>query len=199
MNRADASDSERSERVNQTLLRVAVALLALPACAPASGGGGGEGGAAGSAGSAGSAMDAGSSGGPTAEVQLGVPGGSDGLSFMPMAEGMELRLETFGQGGVHVLLGVRCIGFGSRAFVSIALKNENSGVELVAPAPARPQLLFCEGDDCDLVPITVMAGGLTQSNDERDGLPIQISAEVHNQAGVSGTAVRTAVLSTADL
>ena len=133
------------------------------------------------------------------EVELGVPGGSDGLEFVPMQDGDVLRLETFGQGGVHILLGVRCIGFGSRAFVSIMLQNSNTGVELVAPAPVRPQLLFCDGDDCDLVPITVMAGGLTQSDAERDGLPIEISTEVHNTAGVMGAASKNAVLSTADL
>ncbi|MEO8903254.1 MAG: hypothetical protein ABI488_14050 [Polyangiaceae bacterium] len=184
--------------MNQAHFWVGAALLALPACAPASGTSNGAGGGGGD-GNADAGGEGGASGSAAAEVQLGVPGGSDGLSFEPLDNGAELRLETFGQGGVHVLLGVRCIGFGSRAFVSVTLKNQNSGTELVAPAPARPQLLFCEGENCDLVPITVMAGGLTQSAAERDGLPIEISAEVHNQAGVSGTADRTAVLSTADL
>jgi hypothetical protein len=173
-------------------------LLAMPACgaargaSTASGGTGGTGGADDMAGAAGASN-------PSGEVQLGVPGGSDGLSFEPFVDGMELRLETFGQGGTHVLLGVRCIGFGSRAFVSITLRDSNTGTEIVAPAPARPQLLFCDGDNCDLVPITVMAGGLTQTNEERNGLPIAISVEVHNQAGVTGSATATAVLSTADL
>ncbi len=189
--------------MKQAQFWVGAALLALPACGPAhAGNAGGSGNASGGRASGGSASggdDAGASGSPTAQVQLGVPGGSDGLSFEPLENGAELRLETFGQGGVHVLLGVRCIGFGSRAFVSVTLKNQNTGTELVAPAPARPQLLFCEGEDCDLVPITVMAGGLTQSDDERDGLPIEITAEVRNQAGVSGSAARTALLSTADL
>jgi hypothetical protein len=138
-------------------------------------------------------------GSATAEVEVGVPGGSDGLEFVPMQDGDVLRLETFGQGGVHLLLGVECIGFGSRAFVSMTLKNSNTGTELVAPAPARPQLLFCNGGTCDLVPITVMAGGLTQTDAERDGLPIEVTAEVHNSAGVVGSATKHAVLSTADL
>jgi hypothetical protein len=146
----------------------------------------------------GSAGDTGA-GSLSGQVQLGVPGGADGLDFEPMQDGAVLRLETFGQGGVHVLLGVRCVGFGSRAFVAITLTNSNTGAQLVAPAPARPQLLFCAGDTCDLVPVTVMAGGLTQTDAERDGLPIAVSAEVHNTAGVMGEDSKTAVLSTADL
>jgi hypothetical protein len=170
----------------------------MPACGASRGASTASGGSAGTGGADDIAGAAGSNG-PGGEVLLGVPGGSDGLSFEPFVDGMELRLETFGQGGTHVLLGVRCIGFGSRAFVSITLRDSNTGNEIVAPAPARAQLLFCDGDNCDLVPITVMAGGLTQTNEERNGLPIEIDTEVHNQAGVSGTATATAILSTADL
>lgn len=160
--------------------------LALAACGSSSGSDGGNAGSAGSA--------------PTlTEVELGVPGGKDDLDFAPFADGAELRLETFGQGGTHVLLAVRTLGFGSRAFVSLRVKNSNSGTELLAPAPVRPQLLYCEGETCDLVPITVMMGGITQSDAERDGLPIEITAEVHNQAGSSGECTRSARLSTADL
>jgi len=149
--------------------------------------------------------DAGSSGGgnaggaPAAEVQLGVPGGKDGLDFVPLEAGAVLNLETFGQGGTHVLLGVRCIGFGSRAFVELRAKNLVDGTELVAPASVRPQLLFCEGDVCDLVPITMMMSGIAASGAEREGLPIELTANVHNVAGVSGTDSQQAVLSTQDL
>jgi hypothetical protein len=45
----------------------------------------------------------------------------------------------------------------------------------------------------------VMTGGLTAPGTERDGLPIQISAEVHNQAGLAASATQEARLSTADL
>jgi len=110
-----------------------------------------------------------------------------------------LNLETFGQGGTHVLLGVRCIGFGSRAFVELRAKNLALGSELIAPAPARPQLLFCEGQVCDLVPITMMMGGIVPSDAERDGLAIELTANVHNAAGVSAKDSRRALLSTQDL
>jgi hypothetical protein len=133
------------------------------------------------------------------EVQLGVPGGTDGLDFTALEDGSVLNLETFGQGGTHVLLAVRCIGFGARAFVELRVKNLDDGTELVAPASARPQLLFCEGEVCDLVPITVMMGGIASTEAERDGLPIELTANVHNVAGVSATDSRRAVLSTKDL
>ena len=154
---------------------------------------------AGAGGGAGASGAGGSGAGSSGQVLLGAPGGPDGLDFTPLPDDAELRLETFGQGGTHVLLGVRCIGFGTRAFVTLKARNLNTGIELVAPAPARAQLLFCSGDDCDLVPITLMMGGIAASDSERDGLPIEVSVEVHNQAGISGGATLRAHLSTADL
>jgi hypothetical protein len=147
-----------------------------------------------------SASDAGNEGGAImGQVELGVPGGPDSLDFAPLVDGMVLRLETFGQGGTHVLLGVRCVGFGQRAFVSLRVRNLQDGTELFAPAPARPQLLSCENSVCDLVPITMMMSGIAQNDAERDGLAIEISAEVLNSAGVTGRATAQATLSTADL
>ncbi|HYQ29126.1 MAG TPA: hypothetical protein VER04_17970 [Polyangiaceae bacterium] len=170
-------------------------LLALSACSAPEAPGSGDVDAGGTGGS--DAGDAG--GGLTGEVQLGVPGGPDGLDFSPLEDGAVLNLETFGQGGTHVLLGVRCIGFGSRAFVELRAKNLALGSELIAPAPARPQLLFCEGQVCDLVPITMMMGGIAPSDAERDGLAIELTANVHNAAGVSAKDSRRALLSTQDL
>lgn len=137
---------------------------------------------------------------PPPSVEIGVPGGTDGLEFAAMTAGDEIRLQSFGQGGTHVLLAVRCIGFGSRAFVNLTLTNEVSGVQIFSPVPARPQLLYCrEPTTCDLVPMLAMTGGLTAPGEERNGLPIRIDADVHNQAGLSATASQQAVLSTADL
>ena len=133
------------------------------------------------------------------QVELGVPAGPDALDFAPLEDGAVLPLETFGQGGTHILLGVRCVGFGQRAFVSLRVQNLLTGTELVTPAPAHPQLLFCEGDVCDLVPITMMMGGIAENDADRDGLALAISAEVHNLAGMTGMASARATLSTADL
>jgi hypothetical protein len=135
-------------------------------------------------------------------VEVGIPAGEHGLDFASLEEGSELRLQTFGQGGTHLFLGVRCIGFGSRAYVTITLKNLMTGVEVTSPAPPRPQLLFCSEDEprvCDLVPMTVMTGGLTEMAEERHGLRIRIGADVHNDDGLRAYASAEAVLSTADL
>lgn len=133
-------------------------------------------------------------------VEIGVPSGDDGLDFAPLEPGAELRLQTFGQGGTHVFLGVRCIGFGTRAYVTIRLRNLSTGIEITSPAPPRPQLLYCNDDGvCDLVPMTVMTGGLAEMTEERDGLRIEVAAEVHNDAGAQATDAVEAVLSTADL
>jgi hypothetical protein len=133
-------------------------------------------------------------------VELGVPGGDDGLDFMPLEDGAELRLQTFGQGGTHLIVAVRSRGFGSRAFVSAKLNNLRSGVQVEEPAPARPQLLFCGSEGfCDLVPYLVHASGITESDEEKDGLEVELSAEVRTETGAGAEGSRKVVLSTADL
>jgi hypothetical protein len=135
-----------------------------------------------------------------AAVEIGIPGGGDELGFVPLEPGGELRLQSFGQGGTHVLLGVRCIGFGNRAFVNVTLTNLVTGVQVFSPAPVRPQLLLCQdANTCDLVPLLAMTGGLTAMGTERHGVPVEISADVHNTAGAAASASVEAVLSTADL
>jgi hypothetical protein len=140
---------------------------------------------------------------PLSSVELGVPAGDDGLDFAPLDDGAVLKLQTFGQGGTHLFLGVRCVGYGKRAFVGFTLTNLTSGSEIHAPPPARPQLFYCHEDDatvCDLVPVTVMTGGLTEPDEERDGLVISIRAEVANQEGnLTGESTRNVALSTEDL
>jgi hypothetical protein len=137
---------------------------------------------------------------PPASVEIGLPAGDDGLDFQPLEPGAELRLQTFGQGGTHVMLGVRCTNFGNRAFVSIRLRNAATGAEAVTNPPVRPQLLLCRDESvCDLVPLLATTSGLSEEGEERDGLVVQIVANVRNQAGVEAEASQDAVLSTADL
>jgi hypothetical protein len=173
------------------MVRCLCLLLALPllACSPA------ERGIedAGAAGEAGAPAINGS-------LEVGQPTGTDGLDFGALEPESELRLKTFGQGGTHVLVGVRSWGFGSRAFLSATLRNLTTGVEVEEPAPARPQLWYCdEQGACDLVPYLVHASGLTETPEERDGLHVLLTAKARSEKGVMAEASVEVVLSTADL
>jgi len=144
----------------------------------------------------------GTAGAPVVEpsVELGVPTGDDGLGFLALEDGAELRLQTFGQGGTHVLVAVRCLGFDKRAFVSATLRNVATGVEVEEPSPVRPQLLYChDAGVCDLVPYLVHASGLTKTDQEKAGLIVRLTVEVHDDAGTMAQTSLDAVLSTADL
>jgi hypothetical protein len=138
--------------------------------------------------------------GSPVSVEIGLPGGEDGLDFVPFEDGGELRLQTFGQGGTHVLVAVRCTGFGNRAFVSATLANLTSEVVVEEPPPVRPQLLYC-GDDgyCELIPYLVHASGIAETDEERDGLRVRLTAHVRSESGVEAMGSHEAVLSTADL
>jgi hypothetical protein len=137
---------------------------------------------------------------PEASVEIGIPAGESGLDFAPLEDGAEVRLQTFGQGGTHIIIGVRCRGFGSRAFVSAVLRNPEGGIEVLEPPPARPQLLYCgEENVCDLVPYLVHASGIARGDEERHGLEVELSVTVENEASVKAEGMRRIVLSTADL
>lgn len=135
-------------------------------------------------------------------VDIGVPAGNDGLAFESLPPGGELRLQTFGQGGTHVMIGVRTTGFGTRAFVATTLANLETGAEVTSPAPVRPQLFICDDAGiCELVPLLVMTAGLTETGTERGGVHIEVRAAVHDDEdeSVEASATREAVLSTEDL
>ena len=133
-----------------------------------------------------------------AEVQLGTPDDDTGLDFVPFEDGSDLPLETFGQGGTHVSMAVRCIGFGNRAFVEVTLRNPATGKEVTTPPipSAKPSLLPCLPEDpevCDLVPLFVLTSGLA-APEEKDGLLVEVIAAVRNDDGVMGEARGTGVL-----
>ena len=136
---------------------------------------------------------------PRASVDIGLPAGDDGLDFESLPEGGKLRLQTFGQGGTHILFGIRTMGFGTRAFVTMTLENLETGAQVLSPAPVRPQLFICENEVCDLVPLLVMVGGLTETGTERNGVAVEVRADVHNDAGLEASTSRWGVLSTEDL
>jgi hypothetical protein len=139
--------------------------------------------------------------GPTTSVELGVPGGPDGLDFSPLDTDAELDLHTFGQGGTHVLLGVRTVGFGIRAYVGFTLTDETGAGSIDAPPPVRPQLFACDdaGTVCDLVPVTIMTGGLFGPDETRSGLPVLIHVNAYTDGGESGEDEREVMISAAGL
>jgi hypothetical protein len=136
---------------------------------------------------------------PAPSVDVGIPAG-DGLDFAHLEEGGELRIQTFGQGGTHVLFAVQTVGLGNRAFVTMTVRNLTTGAEVMAPAPARPQLFICNDDGvCDLVPLLVMMAGISAPDEERHGLRVEVRVDVENEAGLSAHTTREGVLSTEDL
>ena len=133
-------------------------------------------------------------------VDIGLSAGVGGLDFERLAAGGTVPLATFGQGGTHALLAVRCSGFGDAAFINVDITNLNSGVQVTSTPTASPQLLLCRDElACDLLPLLVMTGGLTAPGEEREGLPIRIEVEAHNVAGTRAEVERDAVLSARSL
>jgi len=118
-------------------------------------------------------------------VQIGARRAAGDNTFVPLEAGGDIHLGTLGQGGTHAELAVRCIGFGKRVFVSLALENLRDHTRLMYPATSRPQLLRCVEDPpgaCDLLPIYFMTGGLA-APDAKDGLPVRVEASCRNEAG----------------
>ena len=139
---------------------------------------------------------------PSAEVwvDVGLPGGSDGLEFVPLAPGGAVPLQTFGQGGTHALLAVRTSGLGDRAFVSVTIRNAASGAEVSAPAGSSPRLLAChDTGECDLLPLLVMTGGLVLPGQMRDGLAVLVRVDATGAEGGSASVEREAQLTTESL
>ena len=154
-----------------------------------------------------SACSSGSEGTPEPEpgaiwVDIGLTSGDDGLDFAPLEPGGAVPLYTFGQGGTHALLAVRCSGLGNRAFVNVSITNLGTGDEVTAGATASPRLLLCRDEQqlvCDLLPLLVMTGGLVEPGTDRNGLPVRVKVDASNLAGDAASVERDAVLSTASL
>jgi hypothetical protein len=144
-----------------------------------------------------SSSDADSPSSPEVWVDVGLPGGADGLEFVRLEPGGSVPLETFGQGGTHALLAVRTSGLGNRAFVGVTITNASTGDAVSAPPGPSPRLLICRSPDvCDLLPLLVMTGGLVPPGTDRDGLNVRLRVDASNSEGQSASIERDAVLST---
>jgi len=143
-----------------------------------------------------SSVDAGPDAGSGAQVVIGTPSEDGRLGFVPLEVGGDIPLDTFGQGGTHATLAVRCIGFGNKAWVDVTIDNVADGASVFTFPMTRPQLLVCRDDErnvCDQLPIHVMTGGLADPS-EKDGLRVRVTATVRNEAGERGSASIEAVL-----
>lgn len=133
-------------------------------------------------------------------VDIGLSSGPDGLDFEHLEPGGSVPLYTFGQGGTHALLAVRCRGLGDRAFVTVTITNPADGRSVSAPAGQSPRLLACSTNGaCDLLPLLVMTGGLVPPGTDREGLAVVIRADASNLDGAAASDERAAFLSTASL
>jgi hypothetical protein len=127
-------------------------------------------------------------------VEIGTP--NDALDFLPLEAGGDVSLETFGQGGTHMLIAIRSNGFGKRAYVDVEVENMETGDMVMTPPASRPPLLLCRDEaeyTCDLIPLFVLTGGLADP-EEKDGLHVEIRARVHNEDGLEGEATIDAYL-----
>jgi len=130
------------------------------------------------------------------QVQIGLPDEASGLEFLPLASGGDIPLETFGQGGTHATVAVRCIGLGTnRAFVDVTVENLGTGDSVMTVPSTRPQLWLCDDARhvCVQLPVHVMTGGLAPP-EEKDGLAVRITAEVRDESGRSGVGSEDGVL-----
>ena len=126
---------------------------------------------------------------PSLAVEIGMRVGPRDNTFVALEPGGDIHLGTFGQGGTHAELAVRCIGFGNRAFVTLTLENLRDSTVIMHPATSRPQLLRCVEEPagaCDLLPIYFMTGGLAAPT-EKDDLPVLVRASCLNEAGDQAT------------
>lgn len=129
------------------------------------------------------------------EVDVGLAGGDGSLEFLALAPGAEVPLETFGQGGRHVLLAVRTYGQGPRVYIRAALINSATGAQASTPFGARPSLLRCdENGNCDLAPFVLPVGAAAYDGLTSQGLPVQLRVDTETPEGLSASVIRDVLL-----
>jgi hypothetical protein len=122
-------------------------------------------------------------------VDIGVPGGMDGLDFVEFESGGEIELETFGQGGTHVTVAVRARGIGmNRAYLDVTLLDLDSDARSMTPPTSRPQLWYCMDmksfAECQQTRVFAPLGGLARG---KDSLRVRITAVVTTLDGRLGS------------
>jgi hypothetical protein len=131
-------------------------------------------------------------------VEVGLAAGLGGIEFVPLEEGGDIPLETFGQGGTHATVAVRARGLGTNvAFVDVTVENAETRAVVMTVPSSRPQLWICDEarEVCDQLPVHVMTGGLAAPGIEnRDGLEVLVHAQVRDERGRRGSGSAQGVL-----
>lgn len=146
-------------------------------------------------------------------ISIGIPDAVTGIRYEPLVAGGDVRLETYGQGGLHAVFIIECVGMGNQAWVDIRMTNLgdydrrhgfDAGTEhddadaggggyqfpgFVETLPsAQPSLLAC--DDlrdpvyCRTMPREVLTGGLAANLDALSDLHVEIRAQARNRDGL---------------
>lgn len=56
-------------------------------------------------------------------ISIGIPDDVTGIRYEPLAAGGDVKLETYGQGGLHAVFIIQCVGMGNQAWVDIRMTN----------------------------------------------------------------------------
>ena len=131
-------------------------------------------------------------------VEVGTSGGVGGLEFIPLEDGGDIPLDTFGQGGTHATVAVRALGLGTNiAFFDVTVENAETRAVVMTVPSSRPQLWICDEarEVCEQTSVHIMTGGLAPPGIEnRDGLEVIVHAQVRDERGRRGNGSAEGVL-----
>ena len=86
-------------------------------------------------------------------VLIGVPDNITGLEYYPLEDGDEMGLESFGQGGTHIVLAIRCVEFGDAAIIICSEEDGEQDVILIDTGE----------NDADRIRAELIANGISLS------------------------------------
>lgn len=133
-------------------------------------------------------------GGPAEQlVEVGIPDPETDSGFVPLPSGGDVKVDTFGQGGFHAEVSIRFRGFGDEVYPQIIIESLDGDGRVDTPLPNRPQPVACGEDGwCTESRVFVMLGGIADI-EALDGLPVRVTASIHNDDGLEGSDSREAI------
>jgi hypothetical protein len=124
-------------------------------------------------------------------VRVGIPDEETGLQYTELELDGDIRVQRGGQGGSHALVALQCRGLGNKVFFQAGVHNLDGDGEVFSALLPRPRPIACDDDGlCNISPVFVQLGGVAP-REEWDGLHVELSGRVWNEAGLeaSGTAL----------